>query len=347
MPQKPFRILDLPREVRNRIYGYALQGSGNGSLTKHTVTIRRDCNEENPECTLELVSVNRQIYDEALPFLYNSKIFTFKEVLCIAPWLQLRSAQARQAINHIRFKLDMDWMNLARSFTYSNSFDDHLLMTQWKDFIWMCIYVSRTVNLKTLEIEFTGTPNINCQNFHEDFWARNLYRITNLERLSFFTKKKVIIDQNSVAFMKAKMEKPNPSSAASKLLSLPAEVRWNIYEHLLMSKLPCYHKVWFVPDYKTAEPDASSSDLPFKRSPYEPPFYLAPNCRPHIHPEILATCKQIHKEATAMLYIKNNMDQLRDRKLLDETKGWVLVPTAHYYGSGYLMVGRIRGMVEL
>lgn len=311
-PPKPFRIFDLPREVRNRIYGYVLHGSVDGTLRQHTITITRN-RWRVLDCTPGLLLVNRQIYDEALPFLYTSRIFEFWEALCIGPWLGYRSARGRQSIHHMRFLLDMDVMNRAK--LPVEQAEHHLLITSWEEFTYMCQYVSKELKLQSLEIEFTGTPDIVCENFHQDFWAKSLYRITNLERLSIVTRKKVTIDPNSVSFMKAKMEKPHPSSATSPLLSLPVELRWKIYENLLVSRLTSYHKVWFVKDHAKRSAYVPSRDLQSQRIPYDPPFSLAPDCHPDIHPEILATCKHVQMEATAMLYTENNMSELRGSDL--------------------------------
>ena len=208
-PKKPFRLLDLPREVRNRIYTFALGGgspSGKERLPTHTISIRRDC-FFNPRCTRSLVVVNRQIYEEALPLLYNSKIFKFMDVECVWGWLGLRSARAREAVQHIQLMLGIETTGFAPSLARRRR-GRTLEISPQQTLHDTCRYLADNLTLKTLRISFTGPASMVCSSFHQTKWARSLYQITGLERLTIFAEKEnVTVDQESVTFMKAKMER--------------------------------------------------------------------------------------------------------------------------------------------
>ncbi|KAM0438684.1 hypothetical protein ACHAPT_001440 [Fusarium lateritium] len=73
--------------------------------------------------------------------------------------------------------------------------------------------------------------------------------------------------------------------ALSSLFTLPVEIRLCIYRHLLISK-----------SFPTIYPDPSG----FRVLP--PVYYNAPV---QAHPQILATCRQINREATPILYSEN------------------------------------------
>src|SRR5947199_9264763 len=73
-PFQPFRFLDLPSELRNKIYGYAL------AIDDHRAAMDRavDVSAKNSFCIrrlLWLFLVSRQVHDEAYPVFFSSNVF--------------------------------------------------------------------------------------------------------------------------------------------------------------------------------------------------------------------------------------------------------------------------------
>lgn len=128
-PQKhqPFRLLDLPRELRNRIYSYALSSpagflfpeihSPENSLKKSRVTFDSVHQEHgppfnwwcrDPSIALPLLQVCKQIYSEAKDYVYRCNTFVivdFKDYHEIHVWLG-------QRVQHIW--IDRHWSDVER-----------------------------------------------------------------------------------------------------------------------------------------------------------------------------------------------------------------------------------------
>ena len=198
-----------------------------GAPTSYIVTIAGDrCT--NTSAARGLLVANRQVYDEALPLLYGPKRFDFAEVGSVVPWLMLRSERARGWVRHVGLRVDVGVVRWTGT------------REVWEQWSTLCRYLARSLRLKTLAVELVSSRGaVRCEGFHEDVWAKLLCEITGLDVLTIETKKEnIVVDDNSFAFMKAKIQKPQPGAAASRLLSLPPEVRWRTYECLLVSKIP-------------------------------------------------------------------------------------------------------------
>ena len=156
--------------------------------------------------TRALVVANRQIYQEALPVLYGERVFVFREVECVRGWLNLRSARARECVRHIYMVLDIDITGFAKSLARPRP-PYPPAPSPLRLFSGTCRFLAEALTLKTLVIAFAGPAGMVCSNFQQLRWTRSLYRITGLEKLRVTTEKENVgIDQESVTFMRAKME---------------------------------------------------------------------------------------------------------------------------------------------
>lgn len=115
-PPRPFRLMDLPAEIRLRIYGMAFDGGRTGDLE---VLDRAAMTEP------ALLQTSCQIRDEATPIFYGTAYFRFQ-----LPWLE--EAQERREwfgdrqlkwLQHISSKNLKDLRYV--SFRLSNLFDDY------------------------------------------------------------------------------------------------------------------------------------------------------------------------------------------------------------------------------
>lgn len=94
-PPAPFRLLDLPPEIRHIIYDFVMP------LDKETMIVYPDWGSPwnlNPglKTIRSLIKVNRQIYTEASSLLYGQLEFVFGRLCCFKLWMSnLREAKHR------------------------------------------------------------------------------------------------------------------------------------------------------------------------------------------------------------------------------------------------------------
>lgn len=102
-----FSLLDLPAEMRNEIYSYALTASEplrvipkpSSALTRSTALLPFEAEEERPLTAINLLRTCRQIHYEANPIFYGTNTF-------IARWEDALSPFTRTNFRHVQhFKL--------------------------------------------------------------------------------------------------------------------------------------------------------------------------------------------------------------------------------------------------
>lgn len=76
---KPFRILDLPREIRDQIYTHSLQAESAVNTTSQRPVNVTDRDDPNKPPTPALLLANHQIASEAAGILYSKNVFRFEQ----------------------------------------------------------------------------------------------------------------------------------------------------------------------------------------------------------------------------------------------------------------------------
>ena len=103
-PPSTFRLFDLPPELRNRIYRFAI-------LEPHSITISAFSIPQQPN----LLTVNKQITEEAIEIYYKENRFCFEMRNCDSTFLRKWNTssedrrRSRQAFVVMRF---VSWRNL-------------------------------------------------------------------------------------------------------------------------------------------------------------------------------------------------------------------------------------------
>ena len=173
----------LPTELREQVYRELLIGGGRTVVvcTESVLSVwSRSCNIEGPsaygkDITTALLRSNRQIYDEALPILYQSHAFDFGiDVHNIAPFFSRTSSAARQNVGCIHMELLR--YGIDRPLRSVPGRDDNDNCLDWSR---ACAYIAG--NLRISELSF----NINFT-IHQDFqrfrWVKDLAQIRSVRK---------------------------------------------------------------------------------------------------------------------------------------------------------------------
>jgi len=111
-PKGKFRFLDLPSEIRDRIYEHVF-------LEPHTVDLSPE-NRKNLAPRLELLQVSRQIYNEAYPVFYGRntfRVFPTHDQCFHTKWVLLTRLprRYRKAITSMELRLGPGWTKPPKS----------------------------------------------------------------------------------------------------------------------------------------------------------------------------------------------------------------------------------------
>ena len=306
----PFRLLDLPREIRDKVYNFALQSQASGNPYRHDINQlqQRVYRWGTPSvwCSYHLLSTNRQVHDEALPFLYTSKLFIFHEHELIVSWMTQRSERARRLIKHLGVEY---WETFPRypGGSYANR---HLrTIAKWVQ------YSSKNLTLDYFVIEIrpesedpSESSRFGDDEFHAQTWVKLMFGreylgippFASLDEFEmYYLDQSPAMNECSISFIRARLCKESLKTTTSPFLNLPIKVRWQIYELLLHSSQEEYQICEYAPHCSTGN---ASSDIPQRA-----PFRITAEHPQDIHPAILATCHRIHEEATPILYTGNRL----------------------------------------
>ncbi|KAK7977281.1 hypothetical protein PG988_004771 [Apiospora saccharicola] len=144
-----FPFLQLPREIRDVIYKFVLveppKYQRRHEATCKYASLSPTCAEKPPFCTAEsyycedfchcakrrnlaILSVNRQIYDEGSPVLWEDNVFSFCSTASFNQWLESTvSAAKRSIIRHIAIYLIQHWAHRLGGDDRGIAMDDRLL----------------------------------------------------------------------------------------------------------------------------------------------------------------------------------------------------------------------------
>ena len=97
--------MDFPRDVRNRVYEYALEQSPSEPIT---VRLDKDNNFDKPrintKLNLPLMRASKQVHDEVEDMIF-SRVFKFANLDILLAFL-VKSASARQHLRHVDIQLE-------------------------------------------------------------------------------------------------------------------------------------------------------------------------------------------------------------------------------------------------
>ncbi|KAI9755313.1 MAG: hypothetical protein M1835_000831 [Candelina submexicana] len=79
IPTQPFRLLDLPTELRLQIYGYVLDPPIFAHPERPDLPEHRLCIRRRPNRGTAILRANHQIHDEARPLIYRTPEFLFSQ----------------------------------------------------------------------------------------------------------------------------------------------------------------------------------------------------------------------------------------------------------------------------
>ena len=317
----PFRLLDLPREVRDKVYNYSLQSPASGNPYRHSIgQLQQRVYRWGPPsiwCSYYLLSTNNQVYDEALPFLYSPKLFIFKDHEMVVSWMKKRSERARGLIKHLGIEF------LEDSLRYTSGSYTHRVLTNiggWTQ------YLGHNLRLDYFAIEIhPKSSRFIEEEYHEDMWVSLMFGMFNLnipavgsleEFEMYYRDEPRAMHECSMYFIRGMLCRESSKATTSSFLNLPFNVRWNIYELLLRSS----QKEYGIHEHASEHPTNSTTANVMSEVPQRAPFRIAAEHPQDMHPAILATCHRIHEEATPILYTGN---RLLEHVTDPASKAWV------------------------
>lgn len=128
----PFRFLDLPSEIRLRIYHFVLFTPTRKSALKNTAgTVGSSAKKSKPVAPsshrIALFLVSRRIYDEASHFFYSSQIFRLFPVQDFSrrPTVRALPRRHRSSVTTIELILGNSWTAPPRSWTVNQGLGLH------------------------------------------------------------------------------------------------------------------------------------------------------------------------------------------------------------------------------
>ncbi|KAI9789204.1 MAG: hypothetical protein M1833_002452 [Piccolia ochrophora] len=217
----PFPLLRLPLELRRQVYQQALAGTERTicvtslSSSNLMVDYHRFIKEGRPEnrpwwgdrvhphwrnpqsmfhadgakgmrIDVTLLRVNRQIFDEAEPVLYQCHDFDFcSHIFAAIPFLQSLTERARQNIAGARIVL-LRGPSPSKE-VFEKLFTRELANANDNDCDWseLCTYIQEHLRLRELQFTVAGSLN---RDFQDEFWVKDLVRIRGLQKLSWVSK---------------------------------------------------------------------------------------------------------------------------------------------------------------
>lgn len=112
---KPFRFLDLPAEIRNRVYGLALHENTASiqSYKEQKRVLGSTCSSSNKTChardavnraAYALIHANSQIRSEAICIFYLNTTFVFFQPARMIAWLSRLPAAHKSLVKALRYE---------------------------------------------------------------------------------------------------------------------------------------------------------------------------------------------------------------------------------------------------
>lgn len=131
LPSKPFRILDLPSEIRERIYHFALFTPARKSALKKNGTVGASAKKSkafSPTAQrIALFLTSRRIHDEASYYFYSTQIFRVFPVQDFArmPTVRQLPRRHRSSVTTIELILGNSWTAPPKTWTVNQGLGLH------------------------------------------------------------------------------------------------------------------------------------------------------------------------------------------------------------------------------
>ncbi|KAJ5174879.1 uncharacterized protein N7482_000756 [Penicillium canariense] len=131
LPSKPFRLLDLPSEIRERIYHFALFTPSRKSALKKNGTVGASAKKSKAfsptSHRIALFLVSHRIHDEASYYFYSTQIFRLFPVQDFArmPTVRQLPRRHRSSVTTIELILGNSWTAPPRTWTVNQGLGLH------------------------------------------------------------------------------------------------------------------------------------------------------------------------------------------------------------------------------
>ncbi len=259
IPSKPFPFLRLPPELRLMVYGYFKPAGIHLDSRAHNSI------EKNKSYNLMLLETSRLIYAEAMPVIYSAPVWFGGGLSDVIPSLRNLSPMARPLIKNL---------------TLSIPFFEQLEKT--------ITYLLAELDIRVLKLE------MDYHLWRESKITKQLERFRNLDELALGLRG---APQKELALLRAQVLRTTDTARSSPFLSLPASIRFRIYNHLLVSKVGSL-RVIPADQSRTVDSTSYARLVLYKSSR----FNLA----------IFRTNKQVYEESTVVFLSENDFVPFND-----------------------------------
>lgn len=111
-PPKYFPFMQLPREIRDQIYLYALQAKDRDAPQHSTWRLNSSYRQTTKPHTPGLIRLNKQIYSETIQVLYQTNVFKFRRPRQLFNFEDQIGASNQSLVRHIQIHIippDIEW----------------------------------------------------------------------------------------------------------------------------------------------------------------------------------------------------------------------------------------------